>query len=168
MQERRLKQRRRRRTGVMFPITDRNDCIVPFDRSRIADRRQQYQMPAERAEKHILNNSWNNYRRSEESIDIDAKPHAPDCVRDFCISGELIASVNNIYNSQTTGRWKELELYLTPNWQFVCVEIWRTIMNGELDQYWLATCKDLKVAQEFFGSNWLAYELFYNASQKLR
>jgi hypothetical protein len=38
-QERRGSQRRKSRNHIKFPITDSVGCIVPFDRSRIADRR---------------------------------------------------------------------------------------------------------------------------------
>jgi len=72
----------------------------------------------------------------------------------------LIARVDNLDSNQSAGRWKELELYQTPDGQFVCLEIWRTTRNGQYDQYWLATCDELKTARDFFGSSRLVNELF--------
>ena len=39
MAEKRIRQRRSYGTASKFPFTDSNGCVVPFDRSRIADRR---------------------------------------------------------------------------------------------------------------------------------
>jgi len=168
MQERRIRQRRRGRAGIKFPMTDGGGCIVPFDRSRISERRVQNVMPGGRIANYALNNPWPNDRQLAKPIDIDTIPLAPDSERDFCISGELIASVNNVYNSPSPGRWKELELYQTPNGQYVCLEIWHTRWEGERNQYWLVTCDDLKAAHQFLGNNCLASELFDEARASLR
>jgi len=39
MREKRNRQRRNYSAKRSFPLTDSNGCIVPFDRSRIPDRR---------------------------------------------------------------------------------------------------------------------------------
>ena len=39
MAEKRIRQRRTYAAANKFPFTDRNGCVVPFDRSRVADRR---------------------------------------------------------------------------------------------------------------------------------
>ena len=119
-------------------MTDARGCIVPFDRSHIPD------------------------RRLESTL-----PQIIDSERNFYIDGELIASVSNIYDSQSPGRWKQLELYQTPSGEYVCLEIWRTILEGKHDQFWLATCSDLKTAREFFGNNRLASDLFDEVSTHL-
>jgi hypothetical protein len=167
MQERRISQRRRNRGDIKFPITDGGGCIVPFDRSRISERRLQNLMPGDRVAKSVLNNPWPSDRQLARSVDPDTIPLALDGERDFCISGELIASVNNIYQSPSPGRWKELELYQTPSGQYVCLEIWHTTWEGERDQYWLVTCDDLKAAKDYLGNNCLATELFAEVSLEL-
>ena len=167
-QERRIKQRRWRRTSVKFPLTDDRGCIVVFDRSRIADRRLESLAPADADAISAAGKSSAESARTEDFAELLKHPLIFDNARDFCIFGELIATANNIYNSQSPGRWKQLELYLTPKGHYVCLEVWRTTLDGELDQYWLATCNNMEAAQEFFGNNWLACELFYDASSKLR
>lgn len=167
-QERRIKQRRRNRTGVRFPLTDDRGCIVMFDRSHIADRRLKSLTPGEAPATAVSGRTPAEDARTKDFQGQLAPAPALGGARDFCIYGELIASANNNYNSQSPGRWKQLELYLTPKGHYVCLEIWRTTLDGERDQYWLATCNNLKTAQDFFGNNWLACELFYDASLKLR
>jgi hypothetical protein len=39
MKEKRIRQRRNYGPANKFPLTDTAGCVVPFDRSRIADRR---------------------------------------------------------------------------------------------------------------------------------
>ncbi|MDH3830397.1 MAG: hypothetical protein OEV12_02495 [Gammaproteobacteria bacterium] len=39
MAEKRIRQRRTYVAASKFPFTDSSGCVVPFDRSRIADRR---------------------------------------------------------------------------------------------------------------------------------
>jgi len=145
-QERRIKERRGIRTGIKFPLTDGRDCLVLYDRSRVADRR--------------LENS------ASGALPAGARSANPaqssGRARVFRIAGELIASVNSIYHSGSTDSWKELELYRIPNGQYVCLEIWRTTMDGKHDQYWLTTCDDLKSVHDFFGNSSLARELFDN------
>jgi hypothetical protein len=168
MQERRIRQRRVCRTDIMFPLRDRSDCIVPFDRSRIPDRRRQSRLQGEADAGSTLDIPSSGDRKPEDTRGPANLSFARDSVRNFCISGELVAIVNNLYSSRSPGRWKELELYRTQNRQYVCLEIWRTTWEGEHDQYWLVTCDDLKAAREFFGNNWLACELFYEVSLELR
>jgi hypothetical protein len=168
MQERRIRQRRVCRTDIMFPLRDRSDCIVPFDRSRIPDRRQQNPVQGETDARSSLDVLSSGYRNSEDATGSATLPFAHDSVRNFSISGELIAIVNNLYSSRSPGRWKELELYRTQNRQYVCLEVWRTTWEGERDQYWLVTCDDLKAVRKFFGNSRLACDLFYEASQEIR
>jgi len=167
-QERRIKQRRSRRTSIKFPLTDNRGCIVMFDRSRIADRRIKSLTPGEAYAVSVPGRPPAEDARTEDFHSQLTPTPVFDGARDFCIYGELIATANNIYNGQSPGRWKQLELYLTPKGLYVCLEIWRTTLDDERDQYWLATCNNLKAAQEFFGNNWLACELFYDASLKHR
>lgn len=166
-QERRIKQRRRLRTDIKFPLIDNRGCIVPFDRSRMADRRLITTATGAYLAGAVHGAPVPGYLRSTTPIDIYSFPALIDNERNFCITGEMIACVNNIYNSQSPGRWKELELYQTPTGQYVCLEIWRTSWTGKYDQYWLATCDDLKTAREFFGNNALASELFDAAAINL-
>lgn len=39
MTDKRIRQRRSYKVVEKFPLTDGNGCVVPFDRSRMADRR---------------------------------------------------------------------------------------------------------------------------------
>ena len=161
-QERRIKQRRKLRMGIKFPLTDDRGCIVLFDRSCIADRRLKSLLSRETATKAEPGNLSFATLNAEDLIDLLTPPLIFDGARDFSIAGKLIASVNNIYDSQSSGRWKELELYQTPKGKYVCLEIWRTTMTGEHDQHWLTTCDDLESVQELLGNSSLASELFDN------
>jgi len=136
-------------------MTDDNGCIVPFERSRIADRRGQGSLSGADA----ATGEPAGYRRRRAGN----VGHA----RDFSIAGELIARVSNLDAVQTGGRWKELELYQTPAGRYVCLEIWRTVWEGQYDQYWLASCDDLKAARAFFGASRLVVELFEQATTRL-
>jgi len=160
-QERRTGQRRRHRACIQFPITDGRGCIVPFDRSRIADRRLENPQPGETLQIAAPDNSLPGCQRPEDTGGLNMLPLVLDSARDFSVSGKLIASTSNIDSSQSSGNWKELELYQTLNGEYVCLEIWRSILDEKYDQYWLATCNDLKTAREFFGNNRLADELFH-------
>jgi len=117
---------------------------VLYDRSRIADRRFE-SSPSE-----------------ETAATAGTGTTSPGSgrTRAFSIAGELIASVNNNYSSGMPDSWKELELYRLPSGQYVCLEIWRTTMEGKHDQYWLTTCDDLESVHDFFGNSSLACELF--------
>lgn len=165
--ERRVKQRRKRRTGIKFPITDGSGCIVPFDRSCIADRRLENRKPGVATPATAADKPLSGYQQLRDFTTLDRLPPLLDSERDFCISGELIARVNNIYSSRSPGTWKELELYKTPKGQYLCLEVWRTTWDGKYDQYWMASCDDLKTAREFFGNNSLAGELFDEVSALL-
>lgn len=138
-------------------------CIVPFDRSRIADRRfnsQELLLHAANTEPCISMQAASDH---ENIISIDTLPMALDSACCFTIFGELIAGVSNIYDSQSPGKWKELQIYRAPKGKYVCLEIWRTTETGKSDQYWLTTCDDLISARNFFGKNSLANELFNDA-----
>ncbi|MGD8873843.1 MAG: hypothetical protein PVH38_01740 [Gammaproteobacteria bacterium] len=139
-----------------------------FDRSRVADRRLESATPGEAGAIPASGKPAAESAHTDDCRNRQTRPLKFDGARDFYISGELIATANNIYNSQSPGRWKQLELYLTPRGHYVCLEIWRTTLDGEHDQFWLVTCNNLKSAQEFFGNNWLACELFYDASLEPR
>jgi hypothetical protein len=148
-QERRSKQRRKNRKNISFPITDSLGCIVPFDRSRITDRRfNSPELLVQAASKH------------QNSKKMNTHPMALDSACCFTIFGELIASVSNIDDHQSPGKWKELRIYRVPEGKYVCLEIWRTRDAGKSDQYWLVTCDNLMSAREFFGKNSMANELF--------
>jgi hypothetical protein len=161
-QERRGQQRRKSRTGIKFPITDSLGCIVPFDRSRIADRRFSSSAPFVPAANTGPCISTQAASDHENIISMNTLPMALDRMCCFTIFGELIASVSNIYDSQSPGKWKELQIYHVPEGKYVCLEIWRTTETGKSDQYWLVTCDDLMSAREFFGKSALSSELFNN------
>lgn len=165
--ERRSTQRRKRRAGLTFPLTDGMGCIVPFDRSRCQDRRLVPALPWRRLPNSEPQSVLSGRLRLTERPGAASLPGVLDDTRDFRIAGELIASVSNIYNSRAPGIWKELELHLAPNGRFVCVEIWRTVRDDGQNRYWLTTCDDLAGARGFFGSNTLAAELFAEAATVL-
>ena len=161
-QERRITQRRKNRTGIKFPLTDSRGCIVLFDRSYIADRRIKRIPDWGVAKKGESGIPPTGSIRTEEMTGQTSSPLVSGGERDFSIAGELIAKVDNLYTSQSAGKWKVLELYRTPKGRYICVEIWCTAMAGKNEQYWLTTCDDLKSAYEFFGRTRLANELFEN------
>ena len=161
-QERRSKQRRKNRKNISFPITDSHGCIVPFDRSRIADRRFNSHALLVQVANTEPYASMQTASDQNNTLSMNPLPMTLDSSCFFTIFGELIASVSNIYDSQSPGRWKELQIYRVPEGRYVCLEIWRTTETGKSDQYWLITCDDLISAREFFGKNSLANELFDN------
>ena len=160
--ERRIKERRSRRSDIKFPLTDDLGCIVLFDRTRIADRRLEKFTPKEEASITTSGNLLDGSAYAGDFPSLLTPATISDSTRNFYIAGELIASVNNFDNCQSPGRWKVLELYQTPNGQYVCLEIWRSTLAGMHDQYWLTTCDDLKSVHEFLGNSSLASELFDN------
>ena len=163
--ERRCRERRRRcRTGTQFPLTDGRGCIVPFERSRIADRRCSGAAPPGGDALRETDHPVTGCRHAVSAGGRYPAPRGPAAGRDFHIAGKLIARVDNFNSSPPGGRWKELELYQTKGGQYVCLEIWRTSHDGQYDQYWLATCDDLRTARDFFGNNRLVSELFERAS----
>jgi hypothetical protein len=166
-QERRIRQRRRFRTGFTFPLKDGRGCIVPFDRSRSGDRRLADALSESDAAGRESDRVSSGHRSAGDHSGMPKLPSLFDSARDFCIAGELIAHVNNLYNSQSPGSWKELELYQTPHGTYVCLEIWRTVVVGRYEQYWLTSCDDLQGVREFFGTSSLAGELFDEVSSVL-
>jgi hypothetical protein len=84
----------------------------------------------------------------------------------FC--GELIASAASSashvgrYSGQT-GRWTELELYITESEKYICYRIGRTIWAGERDRHSGKVCETLEEVKDFFGHRWLAKDLYADA-----
>jgi hypothetical protein len=92
-----------------------------------------------------------------------------DNERDLVFTGEQIASVSSTPNnasssySGSTGRWTELRLYRTKGGKYVCQSIGRTQWEGEHDRHGAVVCETAEAVCEFFGSSWLAKELYENA-----
>ena len=90
--------------------------------------------------------------------------NAPDLR--FC--GKLLASAASSgshvgsYSGQT-GRWTELELYITESGKYICYQIGRTIWAGERDRHSGKVCETLEEVKDFFGHRWLAKELYADA-----
>ena len=89
--------------------------------------------------------------------------------RDLRFVGKLIAeaisSANNARSdySGSTGRWTELRLYRTAGEQYVCERIGRTRWQGEHDRHTAVVCGSVVGVCEFFGSSWLAKQLYVDA-----
>lgn len=89
--------------------------------------------------------------------------------RDLRFNGEKIAwassSPNNAHSnySRSTGRWTELRLYKTAGGKFVCESIGRTQWQGEHDRRSAKVCETVEEVIGFFGSGWLAKELYEEA-----
>jgi len=92
-----------------------------------------------------------------------------DNERDLQFTGVLIASASSSANnasssySGSTGRWTELFLYKTKGGKFVCKSVGRTQWEGEHDRHKAEVCADVECVCDFFGSSWLAKELYENA-----
>ena len=86
--------------------------------------------------------------------------------RDIRFSGELIAEASSSADkagsdySGSTGRWTELRLYKTTAGKFICEQIGRTQWQGEHARHSAAVCDDAEAMIEFFGTGWLAKELY--------
>ncbi|GEM_PF-1199208 len=61
------------------------------------------------------------------------------------------------------GRWAELILYRTQGGKYVCEQIGRTERQGESDRRSAAVCEDHEGVIEFFGTGWLAKDLYAKA-----
>lgn len=93
-----------------------------------------------------------------------------DSDRDIKFKGDKVASAASSANqamgssySGSTGRWKELALYKTAGGKYICEKIERTQWQGERDRFHGAVCETIDQVIEFFGTGWLAKELYYNA-----
>lgn len=92
-----------------------------------------------------------------------------DNALDLRFTGELIAEASSSANnasgsySGTTGRWTTLRLYVTAGGRYVCQSIGHTIWQGEHDRYSAAVCDSAAEVIEFFGTGWLAKELYAEA-----
>lgn len=90
------------------------------------------------------------------------RDNAPDLI----FTGEVIASASSSPEtarsdySGSTGRWTELCLYRTKGGKYVCETIGRTQWQGEHDRHSAAVCETPEAVCEFFGSSWLAKELY--------
>lgn len=90
--------------------------------------------------------------------------------RNITFTGELIASASSSDDramgssySGSTGRWQVLKLYKSKSGKFIAQRINRTRWQGERDTYEAAVCSSNEEIIEFFGSGWLAKELFDEA-----
>lgn len=90
--------------------------------------------------------------------------------RNITFTGELIASASSSDDramgssySGSTGRWQVLKLYKSKSGKFIAQRINRTRWQGERDTYEAAVCSSNDEIIEFFGSGWLAKELFDEA-----
>lgn len=72
--------------------------------------------------------------------------------------GKLLGNASS--NDKNNNRWTELVLYKTESEKYVCQEIGRTKMTGEVDRFNAFICKNLEEVREFFGHGWLAKRLY--------
>lgn len=123
------------------------------------------------------NAEWETYD-NEENLDSDTDKETDEMTRkelnrdngrNLVFTGELIGSAssspNNAHSnySRETGRWTELNLYKTAGGKFVCHSIGRTQWQGEHDRYSAQVCETESDVVDFFGTGWLAKELYGNA-----
>ncbi len=92
-----------------------------------------------------------------------------DNAPDLKFTGELVAAASSSANnasssySGSVGRWTELSLYRTKGGKFVCQSEGCTQWQGEHNRHAAAVCETPEAVCEFFGSSWLAKELYENA-----
>lgn len=92
-----------------------------------------------------------------------------DSSRNIRFTGEVVASAESSPDtahpsfSRSTGRWTELTLYRTKGGKFVCHELGGTQWQGEHNRHRAAVCEDEEAVIEFFGTGWLAKELYDDA-----
>lgn len=93
-----------------------------------------------------------------------------DNERALKFKGEILASAASSANqamgssySGSTGRWKELTLYKTQAGKFICEQVECTQWQGERNRHKGAVCDSVEQVIEFFGSGWLAKELYESA-----
>lgn len=158
-----------------FIITDGVD---EWDEVIELDRREIQQLILDNT--HIDNFSgadWETYD-NEENLDSDTDKETDEMTkkelkrdndRNLVFTGELIGSAssspNNAHSnySRETGRWTELNLYKTAGGKFVCHSIGRTQWQGEHDRYSAQVCETESEVVDFFGTGWLAKELYEDA-----
>ncbi|MDP1557895.1 MAG: hypothetical protein Q8K59_09240 [Nitrosomonas sp.] len=86
--------------------------------------------------------------------------------RSLRFTGELIANVESSSNnahpdySGSVGHWQELYLWRTARGKFVGQTINFTQWQGSRDSYTAKVCGTVEEVVEFFGSGWLATELY--------
>lgn len=92
-----------------------------------------------------------------------------DNALDFRFNGRLIAEASSSANNASSsysgacGRWTTLSLYETDGGRYVCQSIGHTIWEGEHDRYSAAVCDSEAEVIQFFGTGWLAKELYAKA-----
>ena len=107
--------------------------------------------------------------RIEREIEMKEHIIKRDNERDLVFTGEHVASASSSPEtsrsdySGSTGRWTELFLYRTTSGKYVCHSIGRTQWQGEHDRHNAAVCETPEAVCEFFGSSWLAKELYDSA-----
>lgn len=79
--------------------------------------------------------------------------------------GSATSSPNNARSdySGNTGRWTELNLYQTRSGKYVCEQIGYTQWQGEHTRYSAAICDSTDGVIDFFGTGWLAKEIYEDA-----
>lgn len=84
-------------------------------------------------------------------------------------TGELVAEASSSDNkvardySGSTGRWTVLRLYRSRSGKFVCASEGRTRWKSEHTRYSAAICETEAEVIAFFGTGWLAKELYVGA-----
>ena len=89
---------------------------------------------------------------------------------DIKFTGEVMATATSSANnssgsahSGSVGRWTELQLYKTQSGKYICESIGRTQWQGERDIFNGAICTTVDEVIAFFGTGWLAKELYDSA-----
>ncbi len=107
---------------------------------------------------------------TDEDTDMETITLKRDNDRDLRFKGELVASVASSPNnaagsnwSRQTGRWSELRLYKTASGKFVAGQVGRTQWQGEHDRYSAEVCDTEADIIAFFGTGWLAKDLYAEA-----
>ena len=85
---------------------------------------------------------------------------------DLRFEGELLGEASSTDERQRsdfsgeTGRWQELNLYGTKAGAFVCQRIGHTRWMGDRGTHEAEVCNSHAEVLEFFGTDWLAKELY--------
>lgn len=101
-----------------------------------------------------------------EDSDMETFTVQRDNDKNIRFTGELIAVTSSSDNnasgsySGSTGRWSELNLYKTAGGKFICEQIGYTRWQGEHTRYSGAICENEEQVIEFFGTGWLAKDLY--------
>lgn len=106
----------------------------------------------------------------EEGNDMQTYTVQRDNDLDIRFTGELIASATSTDNNVDTGaysgsvgRWSELALYRTKGGKLICEQVGKTRWQGEHDRHSAAACDTEAEVIAFFGTGWLAKELYEKA-----